>query len=268
VVTNASSSAAPSSDVPIGSDDLIVAVVATLEADSDPQATLERILDVYPMREDQSHLSEFFTSTAWIPESPNRPTFGILALLVGSLSVTFLAMLFAVPISLGAAIYISEFCGGKLKEALKITIEILAAIPSVVWGFIGYMILHPVIIELTGRPVGLNVLNGGIALALMSIPIIVSLAEDALKAVPHSYREAAIGLGASRWEVVRKVLVPAAKSGLLAAVLLGFGRAIGETMAVLMVTGHAIHIPTSVLDPVRTMTATIAQELGETVQGG
>jgi phosphate transport system permease protein len=123
------------------------------------------------------------------------------------------------------------------------------------------------IISLTGAPVGLNVLNGGVILALMSVPVIVSVGEDALRAVPDSYREAAIALGASRWEVVHRVLFPAAKSGLLAAVLLGVGRAIGETMAVLMATGHAVQIPHSPLDPVRTLTATIASELGEAVRG-
>jgi phosphate transport system permease protein len=164
-------------------------------------------------------------------------------------------------------VYISEFCAGKPKEALKILIELLAAIPSIVWGFIGYMVLGPIIIQLTGAPVGVNLLNGGVILALMSVPIIVSVGEDALKAVPDSYREAALSLGASRWEVVYRVLFPAAKNGLLAAVLLGVGRAIGETMAVLMCTGHAVQIPHSLLDPVRTLTATIASELGESVAG-
>ena len=177
-------------------------------------------------------------------------------------------MLLAVPLGLGAAVYISEFCGGKTKETLKIVIELLAAIPSIVWGFIGYMVLGPVLIELTGAPVGINLLNGGIILALMSVPVIVSVGEDALKAVPDSYREAALSLGASRWEIVYRVLFPAAKNGLLAAVLLGVGRAIGETMAVLMATGHAVQIPHSLLDPIRTLTATIAAELGDVVAGG
>jgi phosphate transport system permease protein len=173
-----------------------------------------------------------------------------------------------VPLGLGAAVYISEFCGGKTRETLKIVIELLAAIPSIVWGFIGYMVLGPVLIELTGAPVGINLLNGGIILALMSVPVIVSVGEDALKAVPDSYREAAISLGASRWEIIYRVLFPAAKNGLLAAVLLGVGRAVGETMAVLMATGHAVQIPGSLLDPIRTLTATIAAELGDVVAGG
>ncbi len=212
-------------------------------------------------------LVEFFTSIEWQPSSEVRPRYGILALLVGTLSVTALAMAIAVPLGLGAAVFISEFCKGKLKETLKILIELLAAIPSIVWGFVGYIVLGPILIELTGAPVGVNLLNAGVILALMSVPIIVSVGEDALKAVPDSYREAALALGASRWEVVYRVLFPAAKNGLLAAVLLGVGRAIGETMAVLMCTGHAVQIPHSLLDPIRTLTATIASELGEAVAG-
>ena len=177
-------------------------------------------------------------------------------------------MVIAVPFGLAAAVYVSEFAGPRTKEYLKILIELLAAIPSVVWGFIGYMVMAPIIISLTGAPVGVNILNGALILALMSVPVIVSVAEDALRAVPDSYREAALALGATRWETVYRVLFPAARNGLLAAVLLGVGRAIGETMAVLMATGHAVNMPTSVLDPVRTLTATIAAELGDAVRGG
>jgi phosphate transport system permease protein len=211
---------------------------------------------------------EFFTSIQWQPTSAVQPRFGILALLAGTAAVTGLAMLLAVPLGLGAAVYVSEFATGAWKETLKVVIELLAAVPSVVWGFVGLMVLGPLIIRLTGAPVGVNLLNGGIILALMSVPIIVSVGEDALKAVPDSYREAALALGASRWEIVYRVLFPAARNGLLAAVLLGVGRGIGETMAVLMCTGHAVQIPHSLLDPVRTLTATIAAELGEASQGG
>src|SRR6266850_1879297 len=215
----------------------------------------------------QISLKEFFTSQYWRPTSQVREKYGILALMAGTLSVTLLAMMLAVPIGLGAAVYISEFSSPKIKETLKIIIELLAAIPSVVWGFIGYMVIGPIITCVTGAPVGVNVLNGGIILALMSVPVIVSVSEDALRAVPDSFREAAQALGANKWETVYRVLFPAAKSGLLAAVLLGVGRSIGETMAVLMCTGHAVQMPTSVLDPVRTLTATIAAELGEAVRG-
>jgi phosphate transport system permease protein len=213
-------------------------------------------------------LTEFFTSPNWRPDSRIRPQYGVLALIAGTISVTLLAMLLSVPAGVGAAIFVSEFCPPRVREALKIVIELLAAIPSVVWGFIGYMVLNPVIIAVTGAPIGINILNGGIILALMSVPIIMSVGEDALKAVPDTYREAAVALGASRWQVVYRVLLPAAKNGLLAATLLGVGRAIGETMAVLMATGHSVQLPTSLLDPVRTLTATIAAELGEAPEGG
>jgi phosphate transport system permease protein len=209
------------------------------------------------------HPVEFFTSPEWYPTSQSHVRYGVLALLAGTASVTLLAMAIAVPFGVGAAIFVSEFSGARWKEALKITIELLAAIPSVVWGFIGLTVMNPLIMRVTGAPVGLNVLNGGLILALMSVPIIVSIGEDALKAVPDSYREAALALGVTRWQMVYRVLLPAAKNGLLAAVLLGVGRAVGETMAVLMATGHAVTIPTSVLDSVRTLTATIAAELGE-----
>ena len=212
----------------------------------------------------QFGIAEFLFSTKWYPTSEVNVRYGVFALIVGTFSVTALAMLLAVPFGLGAAIFVSEFCGQRLREALKITIELLAAIPSVVWGFIGLTVMNKVIIDVTGAPIGLNVLNGGLILALMSVPIIVSIGEDALKAVPDSYREAGIALGATKWQLVYKVLLPAAKNGLLAAVLLGVGRAVGETMAVLMATGHAVNIPSSILDSVRTLTATIAAELGET----
>lgn len=208
-------------------------------------------------------LKQFLTSIEWYPTSISNVRYGVLALIAGTASVTVLAMLIAVPFGLGAAVFISEFCSRRVKETLKIVIELLAAIPSVVWGFIGLTVMNPLIMELFGQPIGLNVLNGAVILALMSVPIIVSIGEDALKAVPDSYREAALALGVTRWQMVYKVLLPAAKNGLLAAVLLGVGRAVGETMAVLMATGHAIKIPTSVMDSVRTLTATIAAELGE-----
>jgi phosphate transport system permease protein len=214
------------------------------------------------------NLTEFFTSVNWQPTSLVRPQYGILALLAGSVAVTALAVAIAMPLGLGAAVYISEFAAGKSREILKIAVELLAAVPSVVWGFIGYVVLGPIIMNITGAAVGVNLLNGGIILALMSVPIIVSVGEDALKAVPDSYREAALAMGASRWEIVYRVLFPAAKNGLLAAVLLGLGRAIGETMAVLMATGNAVQIPRSLLDPIATLTATIASELGEAVEGG
>ena len=211
--------------------------------------------------------TEFFFSPNWRPTSENNPTYGILALVAGTASVTGLAMLIAIPFSLGAAIFIAEFATGKTREFLKVTVEMLAAIPSVVWGFIGLVMMNPLIIKTFNVPVGLNVLNAGVILGLMAAPIMTSIAEDALKAVPDRYREAAEAMGATRWQVIYKVVLPAAKNGLLGAVLLGVGRGFGETMAVLMATGHSINIPTSVFDSVRALTATIAAELGETAVG-
>jgi phosphate transport system permease protein len=212
-------------------------------------------------------LSQFLFSQEWYPTSEINKRYGVLAMIAGTFGVTALAMLIAVPFGLGSAIYISEFCGPKLKETLKVVIELLAAIPSVVWGFIGLTVISKLIVDFTSAPVGVTMLNGGIILALMSVPIIVSIGEDALKAVPDSYREAGLALGATKWQLIRRVLLPAAKNGLLAAVLLGVGRAVGETMAVLMATGHAIQFPTSPLDSIRTLTANIAAELGEAPAG-
>ncbi|RDE49887.1 MAG: phosphate ABC transporter permease subunit PstC [Candidatus Accumulibacter meliphilus] len=214
------------------------------------------------------NVREFFLTPYWFPSDADAPEYGILALMAGTASVTGLAMLVAVPFSLGAAIYIAEFASGKTRETLKVLVELLAAIPSVVWGFIGLVIMNPLIIKWFDVPVGLCVLNAGIILGLMAAPIMTSIAEDALKAVPDRYREAAEAMGATRWQVTYKVVLPAAKNGLLGGVLLGVGRGFGETMAVLMATGHAVNIPDSVFDSVRALTATIAAELGETVVGG
>ncbi len=210
---------------------------------------------------------DFFTSPRWRPTSEYNPTYGILALIAGTASVTGLAMIVAIPFSLGAAIFIAEFASGKTREFLKVLVELLAAIPSVVWGFIGLTIMNPLIIDLFDVPVGLNVLNAGLILGLMAAPIMTSIAEDALNAVPDRYREAAEAMGATRWQVTIRAVLPAAKNGLLGAVLLGVGRGFGETMAVLMATGHSINIPDSVFDSVRALTATIAAELGETAVG-
>jgi len=210
---------------------------------------------------------QFFTSEEWYPTSLGNVRYGVLALIAGTFSVTTLAMVIAVPFGLGAAVFVSEFCGQRVRETLKVVIELLAAIPSVVWGFIGISVMNPLLQEVFHAPIGLNVLNGALLLALMSVPIMVSIGEDALKAVPDSFREAALAMGATRWQTIYRVLLPAAKNGLLAAVLLGVGRAVGETMAVLMATGHAVNIPKSPFDPVRTLTATIAAELGEASVG-
>jgi phosphate transport system permease protein len=212
-------------------------------------------------------VKEFLTTPWWEPTDEDEPSYGILAMIAGTASVTGLAMLIAIPFSLGAAVYIAEFATGKTREYLKILVELLAAIPSVVWGFIGLSIMNPLIIQTFDVSVGLNILNAGLILSLMAAPIMTSIAEDALKAVPDRYREAAEAMGATRWQTTYKVVLPAAKNGLLGAVLLGVGRGFGETMAVLMATGHSIKMPSSVFDSVRALTATVAAELGETAVG-
>ena len=216
---------------------------------------------------------ELLTSEKWDP-THEPASFGAARIILGTFSVAILAMTIAVPFSLGGAIFISEFCGTRLNEILKVVIELLAAIPSVVWGFIGLTIMSILIRDL-GSTTGLSVLNGAIILALMSMPIILSISEDALNAVPDSYREAAIGLGVTRWQMVYRVLLPGAKKGLLAAVLLCMVRVVGETMAVLMATGHALNNPFDstfpffhALTEVKTLTATIASEMGEVERGG
>jgi phosphate transport system permease protein len=209
---------------------------------------------------------EFFTSPTWRPDG-DPPRFGALAMLAGTAAITLVAMLVALPLSFGAAIYIGEFARGRTREWLKVLIELLAAIPSVVWGVIGLQVLKPVIQDVFGIPVGLNVLNAGIILGLMAAPIITTIAEDALKAVPESHREAAEALGATRWQVIWRVVLPHARPGLSAAVLLGIGRAFGETIAVLMASGHRLMAPESVFDSAATITATIAAELGEAAVG-
>ncbi|MBI3313677.1 MAG: phosphate ABC transporter permease subunit PstC [Candidatus Omnitrophica bacterium] len=208
----------------------------------------------------------FLLGTNWYPIS-YPPKFGMVPLLLGSLAVTFGAILIAVPLGMGAAIYIGEVAPLWLKDILKGTVEFLSAIPSIVLGFIGLVTLVPIVKYIFKLPTGLTALSGSIMLAFMAMPTIVSMMEDALAAVPKSYREGALALGATKWQMIRRVVLPAASSGMLAAIMLGVGRVIGETMAVLMITGNAARIPTTLTQPVRTMTATIAAEMGEAVRG-
>ena len=169
----------------------------------------------------------------------------------------------AAPLGIGTAAFLSDFAPKRLAAILKPAIEMLAAIPSVAVGFIGIVFVGPAIAKLFGLSNGLNALNGAILLAVMSLPTVITVAEDAIRAVPESYKEASYALGANRWETLCKVTLPAAVSGIIAALILGVGRAVGETMTVLMATGNATAMPASLFDPVRTMTATIAIELGE-----
>ena len=218
---------------------------------------------------------KFFFENRWIPNPAegNEAQYGAAGILYGTFAITVVSMFIAMPLGLGAAIYISEFAGPKVKETLKILIEFLAAVPSIIWGFIGLMVMGPLLQKVLGIQVGINLLNASIVVALMAVPLIVSISEDALRAVPDSYREAALALGASRWEIVYRVLFPAAKNGLLAACMLGVGRAVGETMAVWMASGSTENIPENFFNPalllerVKALTATIASEMPDTAHG-
>jgi len=211
-------------------------------------------------------LADFLSGQRWYPIS-DPPRFGILPLMLGSAAVTAGAVMLSVPLGLASALFIAEIAKDWVKETLKTGIELFAAIPSVVLGFIGIAVLVPFIQQTFRLPTGLTALTGSITLAFMAMPTIVSITEDALTAVPRGYREAALALGATRWQMMSRVLLPAAGSGIVAAVMLGIGRVIGETMAVMMVTGNAAVIPHTLVQPVRTLTATIAAEMGETVRG-
>ncbi|MEI6831754.1 MAG: phosphate ABC transporter permease subunit PstC [Candidatus Omnitrophota bacterium] len=210
--------------------------------------------------------ANFLLGKSWYPISePAR--LGILPLIFGSLLVTLGAAIISIPIGVACAVYIAEIAPQKIKEVLKAGVELLAAIPSVVLGFIGMVTLVPWVKSTFNLPTGLTALSGSIILAFMAMPTIVSVAEDALYSVPKSYKEGAFALGATHWQTIYRVLLPAASSGIVAAVMLGIGRVIGETMAVMMITGNAAVIPQSILVPVRTLTATIAAEMGEAVVG-
>jgi phosphate transport system permease protein len=218
----------------------------------------------------QVGLKAFLTGDTWQPEFE---VFGIVPLLVGSFVVTLGAVVVAVPIGVACAIYLAEVAPKWMREILKPIVEVLAGIPSVVIGFIGLMLLGPFLQRLFDLPTGLTALTGSIMLGFMAMPTIISISEDAIVAVPKAYRDGSLALGASKWETIRGVTVPAARSGIIAACMLGVGRAVGETMTVLMVTGNAANIPEGLmgvvpyfLGPVRTMTATIAADMGETVQ--
>jgi phosphate transport system permease protein len=208
-------------------------------------------------------LSEFLGNARWDPTSPEKAEYGLLSMIVSTLLVTAGALLLAVPIGIGVAAYLSDVAHWRVREVLKPVVEILAGIPSVVVGFIGIVLFGPFLAKVFHTGNGLNALNGSILLAIMALPTIISISEDSLNAVPRTYAEASLSLGASRWQTLFRVKLPAALSGIVAATMLGMGRAIGETMTVLMATGNARSFPHGLLDSVRTMTANIAIELGE-----
>ncbi|MCA1987858.1 MAG: phosphate ABC transporter permease subunit PstC [Desulfarculus sp.] len=211
-------------------------------------------------------LSDFILGTAWYP-TYDPPDFGIGPLILGSMSVTLVSSLIAVPLGVGAALYLAEVANPRVREWVKPGVELLASLPSVVLGFVGMVVIAPLMQELWDIPTGLNILNASLMLALMAIPTITSISEDALYAVPRDLMEASLALGATRWETLTRVLLPGALSGVGTAVILGMSRAMGETMVVLMVAGGAAQIPTSIFDSVRPMPATIAAEMGETPFG-
>ncbi len=208
-------------------------------------------------------LSEFLFSTNWNPTSYVKSCYGIVSMLVSTFMVTSGALLIAIPLGIGTAAYLSDVATSRVREIAKPVVEILAGIPSVVIGFLGIVLVGPVIAKIFGLHNGLNAINGSVLLAIMALPTIISLSEDALKSVPKSYQEASLALGATHWQTLIRVKIPAALSGIIASCMLGMGRAVGETMTVLMATGCAPAMPGSFLDSVRTMTSTIAIELGE-----
>ena len=201
---------------------------------------------------------------------PTFDLFGTLPLIMGSILVTVTAIAIALPLGVATAVFVREVAPSWAREILKPMIEVLAGIPSVVLGFFGMTIAAPIVRETLGAPTGLTAFTGALILAGMALPTIISVAEDALDAVPKSYRDAGLAMGATQWQTIWRVVVPAARSGIVTGVMLGMGRAIGETMAVMMVTGNAARLPlslNSLFRPVRTMTATIAAEMGEVAQG-
>lgn len=211
-------------------------------------------------------LKDLLCGTLWYPaEEP--AVLGMGPLILGSLSVTLLSCLFALPVGIGAAIFLSEAAPGWMRETMKPALELLGFVPSIILGFLGMVLIAPWLQSRFQLLSGLNCLNASLLLGVMMVPIVGSLAEDALEAVPQELREGSYALGATRWETVSRVVLPAALPGLLSACLLGIMRALGETMVVLMASGGAALIPTSVLDPVRPLTSTIAAEMGETAVG-
>ena len=213
-------------------------------------------------------LNDFFAGQEWMPTSTPTAQFGALPLILGTLWVSLFAILIALPLGMGVAVYMSELAGERIRSVMKPAIELLAGIPSVVYGFFGLIVLVPLIQQTFNLPVGETAFAGSLVLAVMALPTIITVAEDAMRTTPAAMREASLSLGANQWQTIYRVVIPYASSGISAAVILGIGRAIGETMAVLMVTGNAAVMPSSLFAPIRTIPATIAAELGEAPTGG
>ncbi|MCX8082488.1 MAG: phosphate ABC transporter permease subunit PstC [bacterium] len=227
--------------------------------------TITLFTESFPLFKHYS-LHNFFFGKYWYP-TYDPPEFGALPLILASLFVTAGAMFVCIPLGIGSALYLTELAGHRQREILKPLIEILASIPSIVYGFFGMVVVAPFIQKIFNLPTGLTALTGSLILGIMATPTVTSLSEDAINFVPKSFREASLALGANRWQTVIKVVLPSASSGIFTAIILGISRAIGETMTVLMVTGGSAIIPKSFLQPVRPITSTIAAEMGETVMG-
>ncbi|MBI5913857.1 MAG: phosphate ABC transporter permease subunit PstC [Bacteroidetes bacterium] len=230
--------------------------------------TANALKNAQPVQVDKVSFSKFISGTEWFPTSRPAASMGVMPLLLGTLLVSFFAILFALPLGLAAAVYLAEIADERVRRILKPVIELLAGIPSVVYGFFGLVVIVPLVQSTFNLPVGETALAGSIVLAIMALPTIITVSEDALRTTPRAMKEASLALGASQWQTIRKVVVPYAASGITAAAILGIGRAIGETMAALMVTGNSAIMPRSLLQPVRTIPATIAAELGEAPFGG
>ncbi|BCI63520.1 MULTISPECIES: phosphate ABC transporter permease subunit PstC [Bacteroidales] len=211
---------------------------------------------------------DFFGGKEWYPTAQPAAQFGLIPLLLGTLWVSIGAILLALPFGISVAIYMAELASKQMRSILKPLIELLAGIPSVVFGFFGLVVIVPLVQKTFNLPVGETALSGSIVLAIMALPTIITVAEDALKNTPRAMKEASLALGATQWQTIYKVVIPYSISGITSAIVLGVGRAVGETMAVLMVTGNAAIIPHTLLEPVRTIPATIAAELGEAPSGG
>ena len=225
-------------------------------------------LDVKILPSENIHILDFFGGRDWLPTSTPSPQFGVLPLIMGTLWVSIFAILIALPLGLGVAIYLAELANERVRRFLKPTIELLAGIPSVVYGFFGLVVIVPLIQRVFDLPVGETAFAGSLILAIMALPTIITVAEDSMRNTPRTMHEASLALGATQWQTIYKVIIPYSFSGISTAVVLGIGRAIGETMAVLMVTGNAAVMPNSLFQPVRTIPATIAAELGEAPAGG
>ena len=233
-----------------------------------PEMYLDKDFKGAVISKDPIKPGEFFGGTQWYPTATPAPIFGLIPLLLGTLLVSVGAIALSLPFGIAVSIYLAEIANFKTRQFLKPIIELLAGIPSVVYGFFGLVVIVPLIQKGLNLPVGETAFAGSVVLAIMALPTIITVAEDAMRTTPRAMKEASLALGATQWQTIYKVVIPFSSSGITSAVVLGIGRAIGETMAVLMVTGNAAIIPTSFFEPVRTIPATIAAELGEAPAGG